>query len=190
MSVLFALLRVGGWIAGLVVVVLVVTYAAAFAIALGRAPKRSEHAWRVLILHPFTPGGRISRLLQLLAGGGRGDLYGIVVPPEQGRIASTELVVASEPDAGEGLDLELVHLGRVVRTYRTLADPTDTVQLLELLTDAIRRVGGDNADPTDYELVVRYAGERGVVTTVVAPRFASSRLGGDLSRQAGVSTTD
>jgi hypothetical protein len=56
-----------------------------------------------------------------------------------------------------------------VRTYRTEADPNDTAQLLGLLTDAVRRVGGDNAEPADYELVVRYAGERGVVTTVVAP---------------------
>jgi len=41
--------------------------------------------------------------------------------------------------------------------------------MLSLLMDAIRRVGGDDAEVADYELVVRYAGERGVVTTVVAP---------------------
>jgi hypothetical protein len=69
----------------------------------------------------------------------------------------------------EVLDLELVHLGRSVRTYRTEADPTDTAQLLGLLADAIRRNGGEDAKPADYELVVRYAGERGVVTTVVVP---------------------
>jgi hypothetical protein len=44
-----------------------------------------------------------------------------------------------------------------VRTYRTEADPANTGQLLALLRDAVRRVGGDDADVTDYELVVRYA---------------------------------
>jgi hypothetical protein len=106
---------------------------------------------------------------QLLAGGGRGNRYTIVAPPEPAPVMPAESAPASEPVAGEALDLELVHLGRSVRTYRTEADPTDTAQLLGLLTDAVRRVGGDTAEPADYELVVRYAGERGVVTTVVAP---------------------
>jgi hypothetical protein len=73
----------------------------------------------------------------------------------------------------EPLDLQLVRLGRTVRTYRTEADPANTGQLLALLRDAVRRVGGDDADVSDYELVVRYAGERGIVTTVIAPPQAA-----------------
>jgi integrase len=106
---------------------------------------------------------------QLLAGGGRGNRYTIVVPPEPSPAPSAEPELATEPDACEALDLELMHLGRSVRTFRTEANPTDTAQLLALLTAAIRRAGGEDAKPADYELVVRYAGERGVVTTVVVP---------------------
>lgn len=114
---------------------------------------------------------------QLLAGGGRGNRYTIISPPEPAPVTPAEPKPATEPESGEALDLELMHQGRSVRTYRTEADPTDTRQLLELLTDAIRRVGGDNAEPTDYELIVRYAGERGVVTTVVAPPPGRRRPG-------------
>lgn len=106
---------------------------------------------------------------QLLAGGGRGNRYTIVLPPEPAPVALVEPVPIADPVTVEALDLELVHLGRCVQTYRTEADPTDTAQLLALLTDAIRRAGGEDAEPTDYELVVRYAGERGIVTTVVVP---------------------
>lgn len=54
----------------------------------------------------------------------------------------------------EALDLELCHRGRSDRTYRTCADPTNSDQLLQLLGDAIRRSGGQDAAPRDYELVV------------------------------------
>jgi hypothetical protein len=56
-----------------------------------------------------------------------------------------------------------------VRTYRTQADPTNTDELLQLLLDAVRRAGGSQTNVRDYELVVRYAGELGVVTTFIAP---------------------
>lgn len=69
----------------------------------------------------------------------------------------------------EELDLELRHLGRTVQTYRTWADPTHSAMLVQLLRDAIRRTGGQDTDAGDYELVVRYTGELGVMTTVVAP---------------------
>jgi integrase len=82
---------------------------------------------------------------------------------------------ASPPDLSEALDLQLVRLGRTVRTYRTEADPANTSQLLALLMDAVRRVGGDDTEVSEYELVVRYAGERGVVTTVVAPPTLGDR---------------
>jgi hypothetical protein len=77
------------------------------------------------------------------------------------------------PGLSEPLDLQLIRLGRVLRAYRTEADSADTRQLLSLLLDAVRRVGGEDADAGDYELVVRYAGERGVITTVVAPPQAA-----------------
>lgn len=86
-----------------------------------------------------------------------------------GAIARSGPVHHTSATDTEALDLELFHRGRSVRTYRTCADPTNPDELLQLLRDAIRRTGGQDADAGDYELVVRYAGERGVVTTVVAP---------------------
>lgn len=74
----------------------------------------------------------------------------------------------------EALDLEVVHLGQRLRTYRTHADPNNSEELLQLLLDAVRRTGGQQADIRDYELVVRYAGERGVVTTFIAPPNVAS----------------
>jgi hypothetical protein len=78
----------------------------------------------------------------------------------------------------EAVDLEVVRLGQSVRTYRTDADPNDTDELLELLLDAVRRTGGTESDVRDYELVVRYAGERGVVTTFVVPLPVARALEG------------
>jgi hypothetical protein len=60
----------------------------------------------------------------------------------------------------EALDLEVRHLGQALSMLRTVADPTDSNQLRQLLVDAIRRTGGDESAIGDYELVVRYAGER------------------------------
>ena len=65
-----------------------------------------------------------------------------------------------------------------MRTYRTQADPNNADELLQLLLDAVRRTGGNEADVRDYELVVRYAGERGVVTTFIAPPTAARKLQG------------
>jgi integrase len=73
---------------------------------------------------------------------------------------------ALEPEP-EALDLEVRHLGEALTVLSTVADPTDSNQLRQLLVDAIRRAGGDDAAMGDYELVVRYAGERGIVTTFV-----------------------
>jgi integrase len=112
--------------------------------------------------------------------------------PVQGAVHSPVRETVDQPEHGaqsgpdrhspttglEELDLELTHLGRSVRTYRTCADPTNSETLLQLLRDAIRRTGGQDSDAGDYELVVRYAGERGVVTTVVAPPQSTGGLVG------------
>lgn len=75
---------------------------------------------------------------------------------------------ARQPAGTEALDLEVRHLGNVLSNLRTVADATDSDQLHQLLVGAIRRAGGDESAIADYELVVRNAGERGVVTTFVA----------------------
>lgn len=91
-------------------------------------------------------------------------------------------VQADEPVAEsvvrEAVDLEVVHRGQSVRTYRTQCDPNNADELLELLLDAIRRTGGQEPDVRDYELVVHYAGERGVVTTFIAPLHVARELRG------------
>lgn len=94
----------------------------------------------------------------------------VVTPPEPVQAADP----ADRPDRREALDLEIVRLGQRVRTYRTHADPDNSEELLHLLLDAVRRSGGQPADVRDYELVVRYAGERGVVTTFIAPPNVAS----------------
>ena len=68
------------------------------------------------------------------------------------------------------LDLEVRHLGRVVHRLRCAADPDDATTLHSLLVDAIRQEGRNPSDIADYELVVRRAGQREIVTTFVATR--------------------
>ncbi len=117
------------------------------------------------------------RTWNLITRGGRGRPSLFLAPP-------TDIAPAAAPQTGphveppepladsdhaEELDLEMVHLGQSRTTIRTIADPTDTGQLLQLLSDFVRRSGGNLASIGDYEMVVRYAGERGVITTFVAP---------------------
>jgi integrase len=120
----------------------------------------------------------------LLTGGGRGKRLTIVCPiaedqPDERRDdePTAQHPTAVETDgpisdaavvAPEALDIELFHLSQSVRTYRTQADPNNADELLQLLLDAVRRTGGSQIDVRDYELVVRYAGQRGVVTTFIA----------------------
>jgi DNA-binding transcriptional regulator YhcF (GntR family) len=126
----------------------------------------------------------------LLTGGGRGKRLAIVRPVAEDQPDEEPAVqhpTAVQPDgpvsapavaAPEALDIELFHLGQSVRTYRTQADPNNADELLQLLLDAVRRTGGNEADVRDYELVVRYASERGVVTTFIAPPTAARKLQG------------
>jgi integrase len=108
------------------------------------------------------------------------------VPVSQPAPASVEQhtapAQADEPVAEaarrEAVDLEVVHRGQSLQTYRTQCDPNNSEELLELLLDAIRRTGGQESDVRDYELVVHYAGERGVVTRFIAPLHVARALRG------------
>jgi integrase len=108
----------------------------------------------------------------------RTDQTAVTQSVEEPRDAVQAVGPVSPPEHREALDLELVHLGQRVRTYRTHGDPNNSEELLQLLLDAIRRTGGQQSNVRDYELVVRYAGERGVVTTFIAPPNITSILPG------------
>jgi integrase len=130
----------------------------------------------------------------LLTGGGRGKRLTVVRPVVADRpderpvddpaaqhptaIETDGTVLNSAVVAPEALDIELVHLGQSVRTYRTQADPTNTDELLQLLLDAVQRTGGSQTNVRDYELLVRYAGDCGVVTTFIAPPSVTRGLPG------------
>jgi hypothetical protein len=66
------------------------------------------------------------------------------------------------------LDLEVRRLGETVSRLSTVADPMDAGVFRKLFGDAVRRDGGEASAMGDYELVVRYPGNRGVFTTFVA----------------------
>lgn len=90
-------------------------------------------------------------------------------PVEQPQDSVQAVESASQPERREALDLEVVRLGQRLRKFRTHADPNNSEELLQLLLDAVRRTGGKQTEIRDYELVVRYAGERGEITTFIAP---------------------
>lgn len=56
--------------------------------------------------------------------------------------------------------------------------------MLTLLGDAVRRAGGEPSEIADYEMVVRYAGERGIIRTFVAPPRTSDQPPGELQERA------
>lgn len=93
-----------------------------------------------------------------------------VEPAEPGEtvdVVGPEGSVAS-PKAQRPLDLEVRRLGVTVARLRTNADPADVNVLHKLLTGAVRRDGAQDDASDEYELVVRYTGNAGVVTTYVA----------------------
>jgi integrase/DNA-binding transcriptional regulator YhcF (GntR family) len=75
---------------------------------------------------------------------------------------------ASRRARAELVDLEIRRLGETVTRLSTVVDPADAGALRKLLGDAVRRDGRGASALGDYEMVVRYSGERGVVATFVA----------------------
>lgn len=102
-----------------------------------------------------------------------GASSGASTPQPPGAAAAVHTAV---PKAGESLDLDILHFGKLCKTIRTLADPTNDVQLVGILASAVRRMGPDAGHIDDYEMVVRYAGERGTITTIAAPPDVHSGL--------------
>ncbi|WP_245585709.1 tyrosine-type recombinase/integrase [Pseudonocardia asaccharolytica] len=66
-------------------------------------------------------------------------------------------------------DLVIRHRGTVVARLTTELDRTNAAELREVMSAAVRRSGGDDADIGEYEMELREAGEDELVTTFVAP---------------------
>ena len=66
------------------------------------------------------------------------------------------------------LDLHVQRKGRKIADLRAEADPKDTAALRKLLLDAVRRDGKRDDQIGEYEMEVRYADSRSVITTFVA----------------------
>lgn len=95
---------------------------------------------------------------------------GVVLEPPADRSATPDpAAIPSEaqiaPPQPELLDLRLLHMNRIVRTFAAEADPADPAHLSRLLTNAARRHGGKGVDVSDYELEVRRAGEETLLTS-------------------------
>lgn len=98
-----------------------------------------------------------------------GERRAVVVRPEMpSEPPAPAPVAAAQPDRREPLDLEVLRAGEAVRKLRAEADPNSTAELRQLLSDAVKRNGGSDEELGEYEMNVRYAGERGLITTFVA----------------------
>ena len=92
---------------------------------------------------------------------------------ESERLAPPEI----EPQVSTGaassavlLDITLRHRGEAVAQFSTAADPRDGDDLREVLLDAIRRRGADEAEIAAYEMDLRLAGDDVLIRTFVAGR--------------------
>lgn len=105
----------------------------------------------------------------LVGPAGRGHRPVVLVPTVVAREPATEIAATADPGptGREMLDLEVIHRGSTVRKVRAEADPNSAADLRRLLVDAARRNGSDESEIGEYELNVRYAGERGLITTFV-----------------------
>lgn len=121
-------------------------------------------------------GGTAHRAMMLLrtwgliGTAGRGHRPVIVAPIDSTPEPAADIapVPATNRAGREMLDLEVLHRGSTIRKVRAEADPNSAADLRRLLVDAVKRNGGDESEIGDYEMNVRYAGERGLVTTFVA----------------------
>lgn len=95
----------------------------------------------------------------------------VVLAPQAQATESEVIAEPALPLAGADtsrpttLDLELVHLGEVVRKIRAEADPDDGRILRQLLLDGVKRLGGSESAIGEYELNIRRAGEADLITT-------------------------
>lgn len=99
-----------------------------------------------------------------------------VSSPVDERDASGEAVSTVQTDSTAGnaseieilLDLEVRRRGNVVSKFSAEADPKSPRELRQLLLDAVRRDGRDESQIAEYEMDIRYFGDRSLVTTFVA----------------------
>jgi integrase len=75
---------------------------------------------------------------------------------------------ATDQSAATLLDLRLLHLGKVARSFQAEADPDDAKQLGRLLKAAARRHNGESPDISEYELEVRRAATSELLSTFAA----------------------
>lgn len=106
----------------------------------------------------------------MLSPGGRGKRPLILLPdqePTSAGLPEIEQPLVTDPltSGSRLLDLELLHLGRPVKTFAAEADPDDPEQLTRLLRSAVRRhTAGVATDLGDFELAVRASTDSTVLT--------------------------
>lgn len=98
----------------------------------------------------------------------RGSRTVVTYRPEPPQLTVVPPAPDPAPSQREALDLEVIHRGKTIRTLRAEADPNNTDELRQLLTDAIKRTGADESTISEYEMNVHYAGERAALLTFAA----------------------
>lgn len=68
----------------------------------------------------------------------------------------------------EALDLRVYRKGTLITELRAAGDPDDVDSMRRLLAEAIARDGWDGSRIDEFEMQIRYAGDRRLVTTFVA----------------------
>lgn len=100
----------------------------------------------------------------------------VVAPPDadlrvEDRALHDTSAASDDRKTGHGeepLELRLLRLSAVVRTFTAEADPTSTADLRRLLANAARRHAGSKVDLSDYELEVRHPGSNSLLTIFAA----------------------
>jgi hypothetical protein len=67
--------------------------------------------------------------------------------------------------ASEALDLTIRHKGRPFKELTVSADPSEPDALRRVLLDVIKRDGWDERRIDEFEMDVRYANDRRLITT-------------------------